>query len=105
MSNPNAQFVRVLFESGLLGLLFYVMSFTVPVAHFTRNLPARVQHSFILLVLLLVGCSLGVRSPAPFIYLGIFIAAFRCWSPELPTKVQATAGPPPALLRSVESAT
>jgi len=72
--NPNSQFVRLLYASGLFGLLFFLLAFTHPVKYLTKNLDRRTQNHFILYMLLLVGCSFGVRSPAPYIYLGVFIS-------------------------------
>ncbi len=76
MYNPNAQFVRILYESGLIGLCFFVLAFTHPVKLITKTLPSNVQRNFIMYMLLLVGCSFGLRTSAPYIYIGIFIAVF-----------------------------
>ena len=72
--NPNSQFVRLLYASGLFGFLFLILAFTHPVKYLTKNLHRRTQNHFILYMLLLVGCSFGVRSPVPYIYLGVFIS-------------------------------
>ena len=72
--NPNSQFVRLLYASGLSGFLFFILAFTHPVKYLTKNLDRRTQNHFILYMLLLVGCSFGVRSPVPYIYLGVFIS-------------------------------
>lgn len=82
MNNPTSQFVRVVFETGLIGAYFFIMSFAYPVTYLTKHLPANKRRGFILLTLLLLGCFLAHRSAASFIYLGIFIAAFRVLDPK-----------------------
>ncbi len=76
-SNPNSQFVRILYESGLIGMLFFVLAFTYPVKYLSKGINDKTQHQFIIYTLLLVGCMFGVRSLVAYIYLGIFIAAFN----------------------------
>jgi hypothetical protein len=76
-NNPHSQFVRTIFESGLLGFYLFIISFTGPVKHLTKHCSTRKKREFMLLTLLLLGCFLGHRSAAAFIYLGIFIAVFR----------------------------
>ena len=71
--NPNSQFVRLLYASGLFGSLIFILAFTHPVKCLTKNFDRRTQNYFILFMLLLLGCSLGVRSSVPYIYLGVFI--------------------------------
>jgi len=76
-SNPNSQFIRILYESGLIGMLFFILAFTHPVKYLTKGLNYKDRQRFITSMLLLVGCLFGVRSAIPYIYLGIFIAAFN----------------------------
>lgn len=74
IGNPNSQFVRLLHESGLLGTLLFVLAFARPVSRLTRGLPPEVRHRFLTLMLLVLGCGLGFRSAAPFIFLGALTA-------------------------------
>lgn len=76
-SNPNSQFVRILYESGLIGMLFFILAFIYPVKYLSKGINDKTQHQFIIYTLLLVGCMFGVRSVVAYIYLGIFIAAFN----------------------------
>jgi len=76
MLNPNSQLVRSLFESGIVGTFFLIMSFIYPVKRLTKYIATKDRFIFITLTLLLIGCFMGNRSAAPFIYLGIFLAAF-----------------------------
>ena len=75
--NPQSQLVRTIYESGLVGLYYFVMAFVRPVQRLTKRLPSRVRHRFIVLSLLVIGCCLGNRNVAPFIYLGAVVAMFR----------------------------
>lgn len=81
MINPNAQIVRSLYESGLIGTLLFVLLFAHPVQQVTRHLTAPERDRFMVMVLLLVGCALGTRSSAPFIYAGLVVAAFCVMRP------------------------
>jgi O-antigen ligase len=72
--NPNSQFVRLLYESGLVGTALFILAFARPVARLTRDLSPEVRHRFMTLMLLVLGCGLGFRSAAPFIFLGVLIA-------------------------------
>jgi O-antigen ligase len=83
MRNPNSQLVRCLFEAGIFGTFFFIRSFLCPVKQLTKHIAEKGRSTFITLTLLLIGCSMGIRSAAPFIYLGIFLAAF---CPLLQTK-------------------
>lgn len=76
MTNPHSQLARSLYESGLIGTVLFVMSFAYPVSVATRRLPKGRQRVFMMLILLLVGTFLGYRTAVPFIYLGMFAAAF-----------------------------
>jgi hypothetical protein len=76
MINPNSQLVRSLFENGIIGTFFFIMSFISPVKRLTRHIGANDRFRFIILTWLLIGCFMGIRSSALFIYLGIFFAVF-----------------------------
>lgn len=76
MMNPNSQLTRTLFESGIIGTFFFISSFVYPVKLLTRQMAEKDRFVFIALIWLLIGCFMGVRSSALFIFLGIFIAVF-----------------------------
>jgi len=77
ISNPHSQLVRTLYESGIIGTIFFTKAFTRPVKHLTRHLPAKRRNEFLVLTLLLLGCFFGHRSSTAFIYVGMVIAVFR----------------------------
>lgn len=77
LANPHSQIARIIYENGVIGSYLFVRVFTYPVTWITKHLSSKVQYELILMTLLLLGCILGNRSPASFIYLGIVIAVFR----------------------------
>ncbi|MFC4313376.1 hypothetical protein ACFPN2_30145 [Steroidobacter flavus] len=77
LANPHTQIVRVLYESGVIGLYFFVMSFAAPVRKLTEHLTPDVRRRFLFLILMLVGVFLSHRSSVPFIYLGVFIVVMQ----------------------------
>lgn len=81
VNNPHSQLVRLLFGSGLIGTWCFLMSFVYPIRTFTAELSQKRQQEFLLLMLLVLGCSLADRSAAPFIYLGMFAAVWRVMGP------------------------
>jgi hypothetical protein len=77
LANPHTQVVRVLYESGVIGLYFLVMSFAAPVRRLTAGLPPDVRRRFLFLTLMLVGVFLSHRSSVPYIFLGIFMVVMQ----------------------------
>ena len=75
--NPHSQLVRTIYESGLIGLCFFIWAFVWPVSYLTRHLQPRLRHQFIIFSLLVLGVTLGYRSAAVFIYFGAVLAMFR----------------------------
>ena len=68
--NPNSQIIRSIYESGVLGTAIFIIIFYWPIVsnkklNFNKKLELYVFTSVVL------AFSLGVRSPAIFIYLGI----------------------------------
>jgi hypothetical protein len=77
--NPHTQITRVVFESGVVGLLIYVKIFLYPVRKLIRTIP-RYRDSIVITFLLLLGASLSHRSTTIFVYLGIVISLLANWS-------------------------
>lgn len=78
LTNPHAQITRVVFESGVAGLLIYVRIFLYPVGKLVRTIP-RYRNLVVITFLLLLGVSLSHRSTTIFIYLGIVISLLVNW--------------------------
>lgn len=75
--NPHSQLVRTIYESGVIGLWFFVWAFVWPVSYLTRHLQPRLRHQFIIFSLLVMGVTLSYRSTAVFVYFGAVVAMFR----------------------------
>lgn len=79
LANPNSQLVRTVYEVGLVGTGFFLLSFIRPIAHLTNRLRAADRRRFLFFTLLLLGVVLANRSSASFIYLGLCLAVFRVY--------------------------
>jgi len=77
LANPASQIVRTAYESGIIGMIFFLRAFTRPITYLTRGLVPKRRNQFLIMTLALVGCFLAHRSSAPFIYVGVVIAVFR----------------------------
>ena len=80
----HSQLARVIYENGIIGTWLFIRVFTKPVELMTDRLPPNLRREFMLMVLLVLGCSLGHRSSAMFIYLGIVIATFHVLRQDKP---------------------
>ena len=79
LMNAHAQITRIVFQSGVVGLLIYVMIFFYPVRKLVRTI-SRYRDSIVITFVLLLGVSLSHRSTTIFIYLGIVISLLENWS-------------------------
>jgi hypothetical protein len=79
-ANPNSQFVRTLYESGLIGTWIFILAFIKPIKSLTKTFDGKVRDQLILYMFLLLGCTFGVRSSVAYIYIGILIATFNVLS-------------------------
>jgi len=77
VNNPHSELVRVLYGSGLIGFWFFLMAFLHPIRTYTAKLSQERKNEFLLMMLVVLGCSLADRSAAPYIYLGMFAAVWR----------------------------
>lgn len=82
--NPNANIVRILYDSGIIGLFLYLLGFIYPIMK--ASTVFRMQKTFIFLSLLLVGSSLGHRSTLILIYLGIVMLIFTLRKKQIDSK-------------------
>lgn len=85
VNNPHSQLVRTLYSCGLIGLWLYLMSFVYPIKAYTAGLSRERQAEFLLMMLVVLGCSLADRSAAPYIYLGMFAAVWNIAAREAVT--------------------
>lgn len=69
--NPNANIIRIFFESGLIGLLLYLTAFLYPIIKSRKKFINK--NLLIITVLFLIGATLAHRSALIYIYLGLFL--------------------------------
>ena len=67
--NPHANIIRIIYDTGLLGLFVFTQAFIYPIKQFYGSKKILLKILFWMLVIL--GASYGHRSAAPFLYLGI----------------------------------
>ncbi len=77
LTNPHANIIRVLAETGIIGLLIYITAFYYPVKKLAVKLPVKDRNKVIFFALLILSLSLAHRSAANFIFLGIFFATIK----------------------------
>ncbi len=78
LMNAHSQLVRLLYESGLIGVWLFIQSFLKPVKLILRKYDmSKNKELFIFFILFLLGAYFGHRSNTLFIYLGIFILVFN----------------------------
>ena len=77
LCNPNANIIRVLAETGIIGLLVYIFAFYSPVKKLTTGFSPRIRDNIVLFSLLVLSLTLSHRSAANFIFLGVFFATMK----------------------------
>jgi O-antigen ligase len=95
LTNPHSNMVRLLSETGVAGLLIYIVAFYAPVKKATAYLPTKIQGRLISTSLLVLSLTLGHRSSACFIFLGILFASLNAYfKPSVPNvlKLNKVAG-------------
>ena len=81
ITNPNANLVRMLYDVGIVGMLFLIKAFIYPIDRLNINIELKLKLLFI--TLFIVGAYFGHRSVAPFLFLGIMIMAIENKFPSL----------------------
>ncbi len=69
--NPNAQIIRLLFESGILGTMVFVISMIWPIKYFTHNMDKKNKDLYLVTMIMILSVIFAVRSSIVFMYLGI----------------------------------
>lgn len=72
--NAHSQFVRIIYESGILGLFFFVKAFVYPIKYGKNQLLGKPKMYVLFFTLLLIGSYFGHRSNCLYIFLGVFFA-------------------------------
>jgi hypothetical protein len=85
IANPNSQFIRMLYEHGLLGFLVFIISMTWPIKYI--NTDKRNENLYIFSMLIVLSISLAVRSPVIYIFLGILTSFLHFNEKNLKIKI------------------
>ena len=75
LQNPNAQIIRAIYETGVLGTLLFVTAFLAPLKkmYIDHKIKIRVK----IFMLLMLGMYFGHKSAIPFIFLGVAFVVLR----------------------------
>jgi hypothetical protein len=73
--NPNAQGIRLLYESGIIGSCLYFLAFFTPIRILTSGYDKKIRLNFYNYMALILAICLALRSPVVYIYLGVFISS------------------------------
>ena len=75
MINPNANIIRTLYETGVIGTLLFISVFLTPIKKMYVN---NIIHSkLIIFMLLMLGMYFAHRSAIPYIFLGITLVVLK----------------------------
>ena len=75
--NPNSQITRVIFDTGLVGFLFYILFLISPAIRLINYFSISKKNKLFISLFLIIGCSLSHRTLIPFILYGILLAFLR----------------------------
>lgn len=76
--NPNAQITRVIYDSGLIGTIFYFYALYYPLKAFLKKYICHYD-MILMLFMLLMGACLAHRNTAIFVYVGVLIVLLTNW--------------------------
>ena len=83
--NPNASIVRMLYESGIIGIFLFINAFIRPLIRLNVNY--KIYNKLLLLMLIMLGLYFSHRSVAPYLFLGIAIVVFRYRFDDMNSKI------------------
>jgi len=69
--NPNANIIRIIYESGVLGLLIYISAFIRPIKRTFLSKQTYLKILFCMIIIL--GSSFAHRTVTPFLFLGLIL--------------------------------
>ena len=73
--NPNASIVRMLYETGIIGIFLFIFIFISPLKKL--SIDYKIYTKLKLLMLIMLGLYFSHRNPAPYIFFGIILAVFH----------------------------
>ena len=69
--NPNSNLIRIIYETGILGILIYISAFIQPIK---RNfIPKEIFFKMIFCMFIILGSSFAHRTITPFLFLGLLL--------------------------------
>ncbi|WP_406750788.1 hypothetical protein [Aquirufa salirivi] len=83
LMNPHSQIVRILYETGIIGLGLYIVTIFKQAKIHTIGLSDSKRKFFMYTMLLLIGMSLAHRSTTIFIYTGILIMTMTMYRKKI----------------------
>jgi len=75
MINPNANIIRTLYETGVIGTLLFISVFLTPIKKMYVN--STIHSKLIIFMLLMLGMYFAHRSAIPYIFLGITLVVLK----------------------------
>tara|TARA_B100000575_G_scaffold291191_1_gene296497 strand:- start:1388 stop:2767 length:1380 start_codon:yes stop_codon:yes gene_type:complete len=83
LNNTNANFVRTIFENGIIGTYIFVLAFLRPLRHY--RIPTHIRNQWMFAMIFILGAFFAHRTAGPFIFLGLTLTIFsqlssKCFS-------------------------
>ena len=75
MINPNANIIRSLYETGVIGTLLFIAVFLTPIKKMYMN--DNIHSKLTIFMLLMLGMYFAHRSAIPYIFLGIVLVVLK----------------------------
>ena len=75
MINPNANIIRSLYETGVIGTLLFISIFLTPIKKMYMN--DNIHSKLIIFMLLMLGMYFAHRSAIPYIFLGMTLVVLK----------------------------
>ena len=73
--NPNASIIRMLYESGIIGIFLFIFAFIKPLRKL--SIDYKIYDKLLFLMLIMLGVYFSHRSIAPYLFFGIILVVFR----------------------------
>lgn len=77
IKNPNANVIRIIYETGILGTLIYIAAFILPIKLKRLFLPRKIFFKIIVFMFIILGSSFAHRTVTPFLFLGVILVVFK----------------------------
>lgn len=77
MDNPHSMLIRIVYETGILGLLCFILAFWIPIKKEINYFSKKQQRIIYISILLLISVNLAHRSSTIYIFLGLIFSIKR----------------------------